>query len=89
MLPAGCWGNGPRKNGFETLSAIRNDPKLKVLPVLILTSSDADQDVLQSYKLQANAYVVKPFDNQASNPIAKAIENVWLQTVNLPTRGPG
>ena len=81
--------NMPRKNGFETLAAIRTDPKLKVLPVLILTSSDADQDVVQSYQLQANAYITKPFDTHQFNPIVKAVEEFWLKTAKLPTRRSG
>jgi two-component system, chemotaxis family, response regulator Rcp1 len=76
--------NMPKKNGFETLLEIRNDPELSLIPVLILTSSDDQADVAQSYSLQANAYLVKPFGLEKFGPVVKAIEDFWFKIAKLP-----
>lgn len=77
--------NLPRMNGFEVLNVIKADDHLKCIPVVVLTTSQAEQDILRSYNLYANAYVVKPIDlDQFANAI-KAIEGFWLEIIALPT----
>jgi two-component system, chemotaxis family, response regulator Rcp1 len=78
--------NLPRKDGREVLTAIRNDPALACIPVVILTSSAADSDILGSYRLQANCYVIKPLDVDVFIEAVKAIEVFWLTVVTLPPR---
>jgi CheY-like chemotaxis protein len=75
--------NLPRRNGQEVLAEIKGDERLRHIPVVILTTSAAQQDVLSSYRLRANAYVTKPVDlEQFLNAIA-AIERFWLEIVKL------
>lgn len=76
--------NLPRKNGREVLSEIKSDPELKRIPVLIMTTSRAEQDVNRAYHLNANCYITKPMDLDAFLRIVKAIEDFWLKTVTLP-----
>jgi chemotaxis family two-component system response regulator Rcp1 len=76
--------NMPRKNGFEVLEVIKTDENLKAIPVVILTSSQAEQDIVQGYKLYANAYVVKPVDLNQFIKVVKSIEGFWLEIVKLP-----
>jgi CheY-like chemotaxis protein len=76
--------NLPRMNGFEVLDAIKEDPDLKRIPVVVLTTSQAEQDVIQSYNLYANAYVTKPVDLEQFIQVIKAIEGFWLEIVKLP-----
>lgn len=75
--------NMPRKGGLEVLAEIKDDPDLKRIPVVILTTSQADQDVLRSYNLHANAYVVKPVDLDQFVNVVRAIEGFWLEAVRL------
>jgi CheY-like chemotaxis protein len=79
--------NLPRKGGIEVLAEIRADPELTHIPVVILTSSQAEQDIVQSYKLHANAYVTKPMDLDQFIKVVKAIEDFWLEIVWLPPNG--
>jgi CheY-like chemotaxis protein len=76
--------NLPRMNGFEVLDAIKEDPNLKRIPVVVLTTSQAEQDIIQSYNLYANAYVTKPVDLEQFIKVIKAIEGFWLEIVRLP-----
>ena len=76
--------NLPRMNGFEVLDAIKEDADLKRIPVIILTTSQAEQDIIRSYYLYANAYVTKPMDLEQFIRVIKAIEGFWLEIVKLP-----
>ena len=76
--------NLPKKNGHEILEEIKKDPSLKFIPVVILTSSDADKDVLRAYNLNANCYIKKPVDLDQLLRVVKAIDNFWLEIVKLP-----
>jgi len=76
--------NLPRMNGFEVLDAIKVDESLKRIPVVILTTSQAEQDIIYSYNLYANAYVTKPVDLEQFIAAIRAIEGFWLEIVKLP-----
>ncbi|GFO69098.1 response regulator [Geomonas limicola] len=79
--------NLPRKDGREVLSEIKSDPELRSIPVVILTTSQAEEDVYRSYNLHANCYITKPIDlNQFLN-VVRSIENFWLSIVVLPPNG--
>jgi CheY-like chemotaxis protein len=77
--------NLPRKDGREVLAEIKNDENLKSIPVVVLTSSRAEQDVLRSYNLHANCYITKPVDLQQFLTVVRAIEFFWLSIIMLPT----
>jgi CheY-like chemotaxis protein len=79
--------NLPRKNGREVLAEIKNDDKLQSIPVVILTTSEYDQDILKAYKLNANAYVTKPVDLEQFIEVVRHIELFWLSIVKLPPNG--
>lgn len=76
--------NLPRKNGREVLAEIKGNAEFKTIPVVVLTTSNADEDILQAYDLHANCYVVKPvgFDNFLA--AVQSIENFWFSVVVLP-----
>ena len=76
--------NLPKKNGVEVLAEIKADENLRRIPVVILTSSQSEQDIVRSYNLYANAYVVKPVDFDQFIAIIKSIESFWLEIVYLP-----
>jgi CheY-like chemotaxis protein len=76
--------NLPRMNGGEVLAAIRGDEKLTHIPVIVLTTSSSDEDVLRSYQLHANSYVRKPLGLDQFIEAIKAIEGYWLSIVRLP-----
>ena len=78
--------NLPKKNGHEVLEEIRKDPALKMIPVIILTSSEADKDILRAYSLNANCYIKKPVDLDQLLRTVKAIDNFWLEIVKLPPK---
>ncbi len=78
--------NLPKKNGREVLAEIKTDPDLKRIPVVILTVSQAEQDILKSYDLHANCYITKPVDLEQFLSVVKNIENFWLSVVMLPLR---
>jgi CheY-like chemotaxis protein len=80
--------NLPRKNGREVLSEIKNDPDLRRIPVLVMTTSRADQDIQKAYSLNANCYITKPMDLDEFLRIVVSIEDFWLKTVTLPTTAP-
>jgi two-component system, chemotaxis family, response regulator Rcp1 len=75
--------NLPRKDGREVLDEIKRDEKLQHIPVVILTTSQAEQDVLRSYHLRANAYVIKPVDLDQFFRVIRSIEEFWLEIVRL------
>ncbi len=76
--------NLPRKNGRQTLAEIKGDDALKHIPVVVLTSSDAEQDVTNSYALGANCYVTKPVDLKSFQDTVSAVEDFWFSIVRLP-----
>ena len=76
--------NLPKKDGREVLHDIKNDDKLKRIPVVILTTSKAEEDVLKSYNLHANCYVTKPVDLEQFIRVVKSIDTFWLTVVTLP-----
>lgn len=76
--------NIPRKDGREVLAEMKSDPDLKTIPVVILTTSRADEDVLRAYSLHANCYIIKPVDFRPFLEVVKSIENFWLSVVKLP-----
>ena len=78
--------NLPKKGGHEVLAEIKQDPELRAIPVVVLTTSEAEKDVVRSYSLHANSYVVKPVDLERFVEIVKSIENFWLAAVKLPPR---
>ena len=78
--------NLPRKDGREVLAEIKQDPELRSIPVIVLTSSKADQDIARAYDLQANAYVTKPVGLKTLVEAAKTIEDFWLTLVKLPPK---
>jgi chemotaxis family two-component system response regulator Rcp1 len=75
--------NLPKKSGREVLEEIKQDDKLKHIPVVILTSSQAEQDVLSSYRLRANAFVTKPVDLEQFLKVVQSIEHFWVEIVKL------
>lgn len=76
--------NMPKKNGREVLREIKNDPKLKRIPVVILTTSQAEDDIAHTYDLHANCYITKPVDFNQFLKVVKSIEDFWLTVVKLP-----
>lgn len=76
--------NLPRKDGREVLAELKADDRLKAIPVVVLTTSRADEDVLRVYKLQANCYITKPVDFQQFLHVVRTIESFWLSIVTLP-----
>ena len=77
--------NLPRKDGDEVLDEMRDDPNLKCLPVIILTSSEAQEDVVKSYESQANAYLTKPVDPAEFIEAVRSFQSFWLSIVRLPS----
>jgi len=76
--------NLPRKDGDEVLDEIRDDPDLEALPVVVLTSSEAQEDIVQSYELQANAFLTKPVDPEEFIEVVRTFQEFWLSVVRLP-----
>jgi len=76
--------NLPRKDGREVLEEIKSDPALKNIPVVVLTTSSAEQDILKSYSLHANCYITKPVDLEQFSRIVSSIEEFWFSIVKLP-----
>lgn len=79
--------NLPKKDGREVLGEIKQDPDLRRIPVVVLTISSAEEDILKSYNLHANAYVTKPLNLEQFAKIVKAIEDFWFTVVKLPPNG--
>jgi len=78
--------NLPRKDGREVLEEIKKDPRLKRIPVVVLTTSKADEDIVKSYSLHANAYITKPVDLNRFSEIIHALEEFWFTVVKLPPK---
>lgn len=78
--------NLPKKDGREVLAEVKQDPNLKRIPVVILTTSQAEHDILRSYELHANAYITKPVDFEHFMGVVKSVEDFWLTIVKLPPR---
>jgi chemotaxis family two-component system response regulator Rcp1 len=78
--------NMPRKDGREVLKEVKEDPDLRRIPVVILTMSQAEQDILKSYDLHANCYISKPVDLTQFNKVVQSIENFWFMIVKLPPK---
>jgi chemotaxis family two-component system response regulator Rcp1 len=78
--------NMPKMDGYEVLTKIKSDEKLRRIPVIILTTSQAEQDIVRSYDLHANCYVVKPVDLDQFIEVIKAITEFWLGVAELPQK---
>ncbi len=78
--------NLPKKNGKEVLEEIKSDPNLRTIPVVILTSSKEEEDIVRTYHLHANCYITKPVDFKSFLEVVRSIENFWLHIVKLPCR---
>ena len=76
--------NMPRKNGFQALSEIKDDPKLRRLPVVVMSTSSADEDVLKTYNLGVNSFLTKPFNFNRLVEMVGALKTYWMDTVKLP-----
>lgn len=76
--------NLPKKDGREVLEEIKQDPDLKRIPVVVLTTSQAERDILKSYDEHANCYITKPVDLDQFIAVVKSIEDFWLTIVKLP-----
>jgi chemotaxis family two-component system response regulator Rcp1 len=76
--------NLPKKNGHEVLAEIKDDPDLKRIPVVVLTVSKAEEDIMITYNLHGNCYITKPIDFDQFVQVVKAIEDFWLTIVKLP-----
>jgi CheY-like chemotaxis protein len=78
--------NLPKKDGRQVLTEIKSDENLKCIPVVVLTISKAEEDIMKSYSLHANAYISKPVDLNQFLKVVKAIEEFWLTVVKLPVK---
>ncbi|MFJ1761098.1 response regulator [Amycolatopsis sp. NPDC088138] len=78
--------NLPRKDGREVLGEIKQDPALRTIPVVVLTTSEAEEDILRSYDLHCNAYVTKPVDFEKFVEVVRQIDDFWVTVVQLPHR---
>jgi two-component system response regulator len=76
--------NLPRKDGREVLKEIKQSPALRSIPVVVLTTSSSEADILQSYELHANCYISKPVDLDGFLKVVQSIDNFWLTVVKLP-----
>ena len=76
--------NLPRKDGREVLEEIKSDPHLKTIPVIIMTTSRAEQDIIESYELQANAYITKPINFDDFMDVAESTKSFWFSSAELP-----
>jgi two-component system response regulator len=80
--------NLPKKDGREVLAEIKQDEDLKRIPVVVLTTSKAEEDIVRTYNLHANAYITKPVDLTKFFEVIRALEEFWLAVVTLPPNGP-
>jgi chemotaxis family two-component system response regulator Rcp1 len=78
--------NLPKKNGREVLAEIKQDPHLVRIPVVILTTSQSEEDILMAYNLHANCYITKPADLQQFLKVVKSVEDFWISIVTLPRK---
>jgi CheY-like chemotaxis protein len=79
--------NLPKKDGREVLAEIKEDPELRRIPVVILTMSKAEEDIVKTYDLHANCYITKPVDLERFIEVVRAVEDFWLAVVKLPPNG--
>jgi len=79
--------NMPRMDGREALAEIKNDPALRSIPVVVLTTSRADEDIVRSYDLGVNSFITKPVTFQGLVEAMKVVSRYWLEIVDLPPRG--
>lgn len=77
--------NLPKKDGREVLAEIKADPRLRRIPVVVLTTSSAEEDILKIYDLHANCYITKPVDLEQFMRVVKSIEDFWVSVVKLPS----
>lgn len=78
--------NLPRKNGLEVLAEVKADVSLREIPIVIMTSSSAEADVVKSYRLHANCYITKPLDLDQFSAVVKAVDHFWFSIVTLPKK---
>jgi len=78
--------NLPKKDGREVLEEIKSDPELKRIPVVVLTTSENEKDIMKAYDLNVNAYITKPIDLDQFIKIVEAVEGFWLSVVKLPPK---
>ncbi|HLL02559.1 MAG TPA: response regulator [Myxococcaceae bacterium] len=78
--------NLPRKDGREVLAEIKDDPVLRRIPVVVLTTSKAEEDILRTYDLHANCYITKPVDLDQFIAVVRSIDDFWLSVVRLPPK---
>lgn len=78
--------NLPKKDGTEVLKEMKDNPELRRIPVVVLSSSKAEQDIVKTYDLQASSYIVKPIDLEKFREVIEAIENFWFNVVLLPSK---
>ncbi len=78
--------NLPKLNGRQVLEQVKGDADLRGIPIVVLTSSNAEQDIAQSYDLGANCYVVKPVDLKAFQAIVRSVEDFWFTVVRMPSK---
>ena len=78
--------NMPKKDGREVLAEIKNDPSLKRIPVVVLTTSKAEQDIFRTYNLHVNCYIIKPVDLDQFINVVQTIEDFWFTVVKLPSK---
>jgi chemotaxis family two-component system response regulator Rcp1 len=76
--------NMPRMDGREVLSELQKDPKLRRIPVIVLTTSEGEEDILCAYEMNANCYITKPVDWKQFIKVVELIEDFWLTVVKLP-----
>jgi chemotaxis family two-component system response regulator Rcp1 len=79
--------NIPKMDGREVLAQIKNDDSLKTIPTIILTTSEAESDIVKSYELQANCYLSKPVQLDEFENVVRSINDFWMTKVKLPNRG--
>ena len=80
--------NMPKKDGREALEEIRADPELRCLPVVVLTTSEDEEDILRSYKIGANSFITKPVTFEALVEVMRSLGNYWFSIVQLPREAP-
>jgi CheY-like chemotaxis protein len=78
--------NLPKKDGRAVLAEVKADPSLKTIPVVVLTTSASEIDILSSYELHANCYITKPVDMEGFLSVVKSIDDFWLSVVKLPSK---
>ena len=78
--------NMPKKDGREVLAEIKNDPSLKRIPVVVLTTSKAEQDIFRTYNFHVNCYIIKPVDLDQFVNVVQTIEDFWFTVVKLPSK---